>query len=178
MALVLNGDGNIAGLTAGGLPDASVTQSELAAGVAGNGPIFMTTMGASQTLTSGTWTKLAFDTEVVDSHNNYNTSLYRFTPSVPGYYQFSAQITSGAGVIQAIQVGLYKNGSQNSYNVNYLASVSYGDDLTASITKLIYLNGTTDYVEAYGFVVDASVGSDSIFGGLYCHFEGFLARAA
>ena len=33
MALVLNGDGAIGGLVAGGLPDASVTQSDLAAGV-------------------------------------------------------------------------------------------------------------------------------------------------
>lgn len=177
---IIDQNGQVGALSVGTnqLQTGAVTQTKIGSNVAGTGPIFITSMGAAQTLTSAVWTKVAFDTESVDSHNCYNTSLYRFTPTVAGYYQFTLQLTSGAGNIQAVQAGLYKNGSQVAYHVNYLISVTYGDDLTAIITKLIYMNGTTDYVEPYGLVVDSSAGSDSLFGGLYCHFEGFLARAA
>ena len=58
MPLVLNGDGNITGLTPGGLPDASITQSELAAGVAGNGPAFSAYLGSNQSLGAAVYQKM------------------------------------------------------------------------------------------------------------------------
>jgi len=177
---IIDQNGQVGALSVGTnqLQTGAVTQTKIGSNVAGTGPIFITSMGAAQTLTSAVWTKVAFDTESVDSHNCYNTSLYRFTPTVAGYYQFTLQFTAGTGNIQAVQSGLYKNGSAIAWNVNYLMSVSYGDDLTSSLTKLVYMNGTTDYIEPYGYVVDASAGSDVIFSSIYSHFEGFLARAA
>jgi hypothetical protein len=180
MPLILNGDGNVTGLTPGGLPDASIIQADLAAGVAGNGPAFSAGLSSNQTLTSSTWTKLQFNSELFDTASCYDSSTnYRFTPNVPGYYQVNLGGAGGTSLIQALGVSVYKNGAAVAYQTQYLASLSYGDDLAACISRLIYMNGTTDYIEAYGFVVDASAGSDVFSGSsVYCWFEGYLVRSA
>jgi len=150
MPTVISGDGTITGLVAGGLTDGIITQAELATGVAGTGPAFSAYLASAQSVNQNTFTKCLFDTELFDTNNNFASS--RFTPTVAGYYQVNLNISSdyntsnsAGGIITAI----YKNGSvylQAQVGIG-TAGYAYGG-YTAS--AVIYMNGSTDYLEGYG----------------------------
>lgn len=128
------------------IADANVTQAKLASGVAGNGPAFSAYPSSTQTVTQSTWTKLACNTEEFDTNSNYDTTSYRFTPTVAGYYQVigSASVTTVAQTYN--QLAIYKNGSRFKDGIISSASGSY----YFSVSALVYLNGSTDYIELYG----------------------------
>ena len=170
MALVLNGDGAIAGLNAGGLPDGSVTQSDLAAGVVVNGPAFSAHGSTTVAISAATPTKVAMNAEIFDTNNNYDTSTFRFTPTVAGYYQFSAGVNiANAG--SAVFIGVFKNGQQTLIS-GYFTSTGTG---TIPTSGLLYLNGSTDYTEVWVYLGT----NNSVFGRSdLTYFTGFLARAA
>ncbi len=153
----------------------AVTQTKIATGVAGTGPAFSVYMGSNQSVTTGTWTKAQFNTEQFDTASCFDTSTYRFTPNVAGYYMFNAQITVDASSnITQQGVAFYKNGSSIQYEVqNIQAGVVNTSALGA---YLIYCNGTTDYVECYGNFTATS----PAFRGSTTQstFQGFLVRAA
>ena len=177
MPLVLNGDGNITGLTPGGLPDASVTQSELAAGVAGNGPAFFARLGTGQIITLATETKIQLNTEEFDTNSNFDTTTYRFTPTVAGYYQISAGLrATGATTNTSSGIIIYKNGS------TYVANYSQATNITQYpiISSLIYMNGSTDYIEFYGTVSGSGTASfGTTAAGAYATWaSGCLVRSA
>ena len=181
MALVLNGDGNVTGLTAGGLPDASITQSELAANVVGNGPAFSAYQlngSANQSISSDSWTKAKIDTEEFDTNNNFDTTTYRFTPTVAGYYQLNGGLYLRNASASALKIsGIYKNGSIYKVGISIYFTGNYyiaADNLTVS--TLMYLNGTTDYTELYGYInsSSASIG----YGSSNSWFNGYLVKAA
>lgn len=153
----------------------SVNQAALATGVAGTGPAFSAYQNADQTgLASNTYTKCNFQVEEYDTNNNFASS--RFTPTVAGYYQvnWGADILitgGGSGFIAA----LYQNGSLYRES-NGLFSGS-ATELQVTGSTLIYMNGSTDYLEVY---VRATGGSarQTFNGSPYTFFNGFLARAA
>ena len=68
----------------------SVSQSMLASGVVGKGPIFFARQTVSQSISSAVNTKITFTTEEFDTDNCYNTSTSRFIPNVAGYYHISS----------------------------------------------------------------------------------------
>lgn len=152
---------------------ATVTQSMLATNVAGNGPAFSVYRSTNQTGVSGnTFTKIQFDTEEFDTNSNYdNTTNYRFTPTVAGYYQFNACFQVSASGVALIS--FYKNGTRVKEGNIIATGAAGGPNVTAS--ALIYCNGSTDYVEAYGYNINATsfVGGQS-----FTYFQGFLARSA
>lgn len=182
MAIIINGTGSISGLSAGGLPDASVTQSDLASGVAGTGPAFSAYLASnSSTISDATWVKISLNTEEFDTNNNFDSSSnYRFTPTVAGYYQITAsiQFDDTGNPVNDIRTAIYKNGSIHRIAMGHVTS----GDLwgTASISALIYMNGSTDYLELYGLVYNGG-GSAYIVGfsaskGTW--MSGHLVRAA
>jgi hypothetical protein len=148
--------------------------------VSGNIPAFSVYMSANQAPTNNTQVKCNLDTIVHDTANCFNTSTYRFTPNVAGYYHLFGSVaayssntsaTIGAAIIQ-------KNGTTNVAAAQ-INGVPYALLLHPSVSQLVYLNGTTDYVELHG-LVNAS-GASQLFIGttqLYTIFSGFLARAA
>jgi len=165
MTMTLNGSGTITGLSAGGLPDATIQQPDLATGVAGTGPAFSAYTSSSQSFTATVLTKLACNTESYDTNNNYDTSTYRFTPTVAGYYQINI-ILQATSVNTNLNITVYKNGSSDQRLLSTYPS-SYD---SASSSYLVYLNGSTDYVEAY-----ASWGATQT---AVSKFQAFMARAA
>jgi hypothetical protein len=183
MPLVLNGDGNITGLTPGGLPDASVTQSELAAGVVGNGPAFRAWQSVQQTgISAGVFTKVTLTSEEFDTANCYANS--RFTPTVAGYYQINATlwiVNSGSTNLNSAFINLWKTGSWYADGTFYTTGGSYQvNEIGNTISTLIYLNGTTDYVELYAWG-STSTGTFATIGSNQqqrVHFSGSLVRAA
>jgi hypothetical protein len=175
MALVLNGDGNITGLTAGGLPDASITQAELAASVRGNMHGCFVRRNSNQTISSSTWTRIAFDGEIYDAGNCYDSSSnYRFQPTVAGYYFFQAFLfwNTSFSTGGACQLATYKNGGSYHQGRFRLAT---GADNNVQLTSSVYLNGSSDYLEFYVYQADAAShileGSSS---DIRTHFSAFL----
>jgi hypothetical protein len=141
-----------------------------------NGPAFFAYKNSgSQSITSTTATKATFDTELFDTNGNFASS--RFTPTVAGYYQINANVsTSGSGSVSRAIVTLYKNGAEYTYFQDLtITSFRYGG------STLVYLNGTTDYVEVYVFISGTSIilesGSTGILG-YNCTFSGSMVRSA
>ena len=157
----------------------TITQGMLASNVAGTGPAFsayMTNGSAGISTGSTTSTKIILDTEEFDTASCFDSSTnYRFTPTVAGYYQINAAVTyavpastAGAGAV------IYKNGSGLCWGT---ASGTSNMFPTAFLSSLIYLNGSTDYIELYIYNGTGATSSTS-YGRNYCYMNGYLARAA
>jgi hypothetical protein len=136
----------VAGTNTATLPAATGTVM-----VSGNMPAFSAYRGSSvQSFTASTWTKIAFNTEEFDTASAFDsTTNYRFTPQVAGYYQVSgcAQFQfTGSSTITGLDV--YKNGTSFKGNQLWLSATT-GCCVTTS--NLIYLNGSTDYIELYAY---------------------------
>jgi len=132
--------------------------------------------GSNQSVSLNTWTKVQLNVESFDTNNNFDsTTNYRFTPTVAGYYQFNAAIlySFSSGTSGVTLVGIYKNGGVYLQN-ECTATVTNGHSVLSS--SLIYMNGTTDYVEMWGYVGNATAAFQS--GIANTAFNGFLARSA
>ena len=173
MPFYISGSGTITGISAGGLPDAIITQPELATGVAGTGPAFNAFSSATTSLTNAVNTKLQFQTEVFDTNNNFLSS--RFTPTVAGYYQVNATVTLLLNVANTPFFGLlYKNGTYILWGQAMGSATAYP---TVTLATLIYLNGSTDYIEIYGLQTSGST-VNTIAQQEYSSFSASLARSA
>ena len=125
-------------------------QTGLATGVAGNGPAFFAYSTTNQTgLNNASFNKVQFNTELFDTNSNYdNTTNYRFTPTVAGYYQINASVSfDGSTALTRGLIIIYKNGSPYARGTDIPTAVN-----TIVMSSLVYCNGTTDYIEIYGFV--------------------------
>lgn len=113
-----------------------------------NGPSFSAYPNASQSLTASTYTKLNFQTEEWDTNNNFdNVTNYRFTPTVAGYYQISGSWSVATSYAVAYLV-LYKNNASYKFLYNGGNASTTGG---AAGSCLVYLNGSTDYIELYAW---------------------------
>jgi hypothetical protein len=140
-------------------------------------PAFSAYLGTNQTLSGNTWTKLQINTEEFDTNSNYDpTTNYRFTPTVAGYYQFSCGIAALAGANTALLSSIYKNGTAAKTATNYSATSNGLDDWSVSISAIIYMNGSTDYVELHANLVGATLTVNS--GAANTWFSGCLLRGA
>ena len=146
---------------------------------AGTGPAFYAYSNSSQSIANTTFTKIQYNVESFDTNSNYDsTTNYRFTPTVAGYYQINARIQFGAAATAAAEafISIYKNAGEYARLPSGPVPVSGVPSPGGSV--LVYLNGTTDYVEAYvyqnrggSYSTDVSVASLSFF-------QAFLARSA
>ena len=135
------------------------------------GPAFSAYMGSNQTVTQSSFTKLQYNTEEFDTASCYDTSTYRFTPNVAGYYQVTALARLTATSQTFNQIAVYKNGTQVREGHVSEASGSY----VIGITSVVYLNGSTDYIEIYG----QTTGGAPTFGSstTQSYFQAVLVRA-
>ena len=135
-----------------------------------NGPAFSAYASTSTSISAGTRTKITFATEYFDTNNNFASS--RFTPTVAGYYQVNLSLQESNGTSTILQAELYKNGA--SYAVGgYIGTA--GTYYIAGVSVLVYMNGTTDYLEGYCYSsASTSVGSTANSN----WFCGSLIRAA
>jgi len=134
--------------------------------VSGNMPAFSAYLSSNQTVSSNTYTKVTFDTEEFDTNNNFASS--RFTPTVAGYYQINGHVSALTGGDQFCII--YKNGTAYKWGTYIVGG--YGANTLVS--SLVYLNGSTDYVEIYIYM-----GNTTVFGGLIqTWFNGSMIRSA
>lgn len=94
--------------------------------------------------TAAGWQKVPFSVAVSDPSSWWDSVNLRYQPKAPGWYWMSASIglTGGTGLTGLVFI---KNGANGK---------SVAEDTSGQVTKVaggcwLYLNGTTDYVEAY-----------------------------
>ena len=125
-----------------------------------------TSLGTSKTL-------VPFDVELHDSDDCYtNTSgNYKFTPNVAGKYFIGANMY-GFGLQDQNQVfwSLHFNGSQATYNANWVSSSASNRAIGSFVGAVLEFNGSSDYVQAYvesgsnAFTIDnGSYASTSVY---------------
>jgi len=121
-----------------------------------NTPAFSAYGNADQNNNSdSTWVKLAMNTEFYDTDSKYDTSNYRFTPTIAGKYMFGASVfVDGNDTRDTTEIAFYKNGTKLFY-----ASQSVDNDTKQQLTAVIELD-TDDYVEIYAYV---DVANSSVF---------------
>ena len=140
----------------------------------GVAPAFSAYQSSAQSITTGTFTKIQFQTEDYDTNSNFDsTTNYRFTPTVAGYYQISGGISFGFSSGQSLIV-IYKNsarfkdGSWGTGGASGTGSV---------VSSLIYFNGSTDQVELY--VLQNTGSTNNLTAQNYgTYFNGCLVRGA
>jgi hypothetical protein len=133
-------------------------------------PLFSAYMTGTQAFSgAGTLTKIEFNTETYDTANCYDTSNYRFTPNVAGYYLIKACIVFGVAT-GVCNLWLFRNGSQDKIGGQILNSSSA---VSVTLTELAYCNGTTDFIEMYGSTGGGGTQYNLNLGGL-CTFQGAL----
>jgi hypothetical protein len=149
----------------------AVTQTTIGTNVAGTGPAFSAYASASQsTPSSNVFTKVVFDTEDFDTNSNFSSN--RFTPTIAGYYQVNATVAFSA-TVNNFGCRIFKNGSDYSTGTEGAVAM-YG----AIVSALIYMNGSTDYLEIYSYVNTGTFYGHSAGGGYprYTFFNGSLVR--
>ena len=188
MAMVLSGDGTITGLVAGGLPDATIVQADLASGVTGNGPTFSAYAGSTLSTTNGTVTNMPCNTELFDTNGCYNntgstvtlngisTPAYGFAPNVAGYYQVTAGVSyQTSGNANSLYGMIYKNGYVSVRGSTVPASSS-STFPWATVSDLVYCNGTSDYIQFYATQQIGTLNINNTSDGVY--FKAAMIRSA
>lgn len=158
------------------LPDNTGTLLSSASSFAGTGPAFSAYASGAQSINNATATKIAFQTEEFDTNSCYdNATNYRFTPTVAGYYQVNAGINWGGWTSTYTFIMVYKNGAELKRGSS-VPNNAVG--LNNTISCLVYLNGSTDYVEIYGQHNNGSAQNTSAFGPSAVFFQASMVRGA
>jgi hypothetical protein len=158
------------------LPDSNGTILTTAtAGVPVNGPAFSAyKSGSDQTISANTTTKITFETEEFDTNANFASS--RFTPAVAGYYIITCGVRMESSTAGEYFVAIWKNGVSYKRGNNIAFTPSNGF-YQGNVSAVVYLNGSTDYVEVYAR--SAGSGSITLYTGQEIqHFTGAMVRSA
>jgi hypothetical protein len=161
-------------ITSASIENASIAQVDLATGVAGTGPAFSAYQSSAQSVTNNTFTKVSLQTEEFDTNNNFDsTTNFRFTPTVAGYYQvsgsFNPQVATGLNILS-----IYKNGARFK---DFSAADVSGNGGSVNGSALVFLNGSTDYVELYCYQLSGGTATLST-GVTATYFQASMVRAA
>ena len=144
-------------------------------------PMFKAYISVDDTNAQSAFSKIQFDTVTHDTTGDFDTSNYRYQPSVPGYYRFMLQWMEGNIVDSyAMLCLIYKNGlgygqggSYSRFQLNGIADVGLFAN-TLKHSQIFYMDGT-DYVEGYAYnAADANVKISS--NSIVTRFSGYLIQ--
>jgi hypothetical protein len=139
-------------------------------------PAFSAYPSVTQTgISNNVWTKVTFDTKEFDTNTNFSSS--RFTPTVAGYYQLNTVLGFDAVTINPTWAGasIYKNGAV--YKQVRVTGMTY-TLVSASVSTIVYANGTTDYFEVYAYFNGATGGQLDAGNTYSTYFNGAMVRSA
>ena len=151
-------------LTAPTITGATITVASTAA------PAFSAYNSTLTAIPNATPTKVLFQTEEFDTNSNFASSA--FTPTVAGYYQVNSTVQLSSPSSSLGYLAIYKNGA-TAKRGSLLNASSYG----LSVSAIVYLNGSTDYIESYiyqssGASVDTNPVQDTTY------FQAAMIRSA
>jgi hypothetical protein len=104
-------------------------------------------MGGNQTIPTGTDTLVTFNSVDFDPQAWANTSSYQIVPKVAGYYQVTGSVDMPQMAYNGqTNLQLRKNG--NSFTITQAPAANNASAISLMASKVVYLNGTTDYITA------------------------------
>jgi hypothetical protein len=175
------------------LPDASgtllntgstavITQAMLAPNIAGNGPAFFVSPNADTTISSASDVVIENGIETFDTGSRFNNTgstvggipAYAFLPNVAGYYFFTSTINTELSTGPSRFINSVRLNGTTAYRV-VDTSVAYAPAVSSG-SFLIYLNGTSDYVQQVIYLAATTPRYSANV--TTSRFSGFLVRAA
>lgn len=169
-------------LQSGGTTIATISSTGLQQNV--GAPAFSAYGNISQSISNNTATKISFNLEEFDTNNNYDTTNYRFTPTVAGYYQINVacryETSAAISSNNEVYIQIRKNGSAYKRGWNSLGQLTAalsGAYLITQCNSIVYLNGSTDYVEGW-FYQNTGNTQTLRSDGEISYFNGAMVRSA
>jgi hypothetical protein len=111
------------------------------------GGIFGAHSNAATALAANTAAKVNFQVTDFDTSGNFSSS--RFTPQVPGYYQIHGNVSAGATTSYLIAIISKNNAGGNGLSGQYVFVAAGTAGLFGHVTGIVFLNGSTDFVEIW-----------------------------
>ena len=156
--------------------DVLTSASNISTQATQNVPLFQVRrVTSAQGISGSTWTKVDFNSTQVDTHN-WVTGDDTFTPQIAGWYHFTINLILGGASITFVAMRLMKNG-QEAFVTSHITIPSTNNSVFNGGSLLIYMNGSTDYIEAQAYIeaVNSSVVDPDVNGDT--SLTGFLVRA-
>ena len=146
---------------------ATIANAGTATGFAENNkPRFYAYRNGSQSIANNTYTVIQFNAENFDSDSKFDTSTYRFTPTVAGFYFLHVNASTDNESSSNTHMTIRKNGSAIARNkVQNTNRNSIG-------VSIIIESDTDDYFDAE-IMQDSGGGRNILSGSEYTWFTGF-----
>ncbi len=155
----------------------AATGVKWASSAASSGPAFLAyRVTSDQSISTSTYTKVQFNAESFDTDSCFDsTTNYRFTPNKSGYYQINISLNPYLSSANFSVLALYFNGSGVR---RYTTDAGYGQSQACPMSTLIYMNGSSDYVEVYIYTESSSVIGPAVSGTNFTNsFSGVWIRS-
>jgi len=145
--------------------------------------------GSQQNITSSVTTVLQANSKEYDTAGCYNNTsssatlngisvpAWSFAPNIAGYYQVNMEINGNCTSGSFAFFTIYKNGSE--FKRGFVANYSSGNfsQICGGTSALIYLNGTSDYITAYGAITGTSPNFYFSSNGSWSYFQAAFVRS-
>lgn len=116
---------------------------------------FRVKRSTTQDVTSGVVTKIQLNSEIFDTGGYFDsTTNYRYTPLIAGKYIFNLYFNVGITAAGSANGYIYKNGVEDAKQFVYFPSAT---PVFGTVTSIINMNGSTDYIEFYIFINPGTV---------------------
>jgi hypothetical protein len=169
LAITSGGQMTTSNIPGANITDGTIFQAKLASNVVGNGPVFRAYANVATSVPNAPspFTLVTLGGETFDTNSNFDNN--RFTPTVAGYYLFTGTVTFAAQ-IAGVLAAIYKNGAESA-----IGAPQASDSLRSTVTDIVYMNGSTDYVELRAYQTSGATRSTAT-GSTY--LSGCLIRSA
>jgi len=139
-----------------------------------NGPAFSVWLSRAQAVAAGRFVKVPFQTKEFDTANCFdNVTNFRFQPTVAGYYQVSSTLKNMTLVGGDWVAMIYKNGVV--YKAGSESVLVGSSNLQSHVSALVYLNGTSDYLEVFAY---CDYATSVVASQIASFFQGVMVRGA
>lgn len=112
-------------------------------------------LASGQSITAGTFVKVLYDTVTYDPSGAWDATNKRWVPKKVGKYRVSVTVNltaTSTSSIDAVIAAIYKNGTLYRDVVNVTAVLGSGVLYAACVSADIAMNGSTDYIEGWGYL--------------------------
>jgi hypothetical protein len=146
---------------------------------AANTPAFKVELASNQSISDGTTTKIAWDSEIYDTDNAFASNKFTVPSGEGGKYHFSGVIIMrNIDDNEQVSVRIHVNGSDTLAGLNVYRMIQYGTGSDTFITVPISVDinlSASDYVEVFVYHNEGS--SQNVDAG-YSSFCGFKLTGA
>lgn len=141
-------------------------------------PVFRAHLHTQHNGTGSAYALIQFDTVDFDTGSYWDATNHRYTPQRAGYYRTGWSAFGGRSTsLTRCLAGMFKNGTEVSVGSDG-AIPSGGDTGISTGSDLVYLNGSTDYIDIRAYLVATGTPIIGITGVDYlCYFSVNWLRA-